>query len=337
MLLVFPFIFPLITPLPTCNLLLFRAFLQWHNTNPFCSSRTGWGWHWNISLAKEKKVICGLFFRSDALQKNQDLEFERNYERFVFLKWGAQALKNMLIVPPGSGIVHQVRLIFCNVLKLPVTFAYKCWYCQFYNCACTLNRWIQPWKYQMIQSTRGVLQPAFAAECTILTHISHLYYTGKSGVLGSGCVQQGQSVVPRLISGHWLPHHHDQWPWSCGLGCRRYILMHSYATLSILELKVITLFSFHNSRFICRISILLSSFVGIEAEAVMLGQAVSMVLPPVVGYRITGNLSPLATSTDVVLTITKVLWIIGTWFIQLHIQQIDRSILSNKCAVQSFT
>ena len=49
-----------------------------------------------------------ILFRSDALQKNEEVEFERNKERFVFLKWGSQALKNMLIVPPGSGIVHQV-------------------------------------------------------------------------------------------------------------------------------------------------------------------------------------------------------------------------------------
>lgn len=46
----------------------------------------------------------------DALAKNQDLEFERNKERFTFLKWGARAFNNMLIVPPGSGIVHQVNL-----------------------------------------------------------------------------------------------------------------------------------------------------------------------------------------------------------------------------------
>ena len=45
---------------------------------------------------------------------------------------------------------------------------------------------------------------------------------------------------------------------------------------------------------------------GIEAEAVMLGQAISMVLPQVVGYKLTGELHPLVTSTDVVLTITKV-------------------------------
>jgi len=45
---------------------------------------------------------------------------------------------------------------------------------------------------------------------------------------------------------------------------------------------------------------------GIEAEAVMLGQAISMVLPKVVGYKLTGKVGPLTTSTDVVLTITKV-------------------------------
>uniref|UniRef100_A0A8C7E2D0 Cytoplasmic aconitate hydratase n=1 Tax=Naja naja TaxID=35670 RepID=A0A8C7E2D0_NAJNA len=45
-----------------------------------------------------------------SLQKNQDLEFERNKERFEFLKWGSQAFQNMRIIPPGSGIVHQVNL-----------------------------------------------------------------------------------------------------------------------------------------------------------------------------------------------------------------------------------
>lgn len=46
--------------------------------------------------------------RADSLQKNQDLEFERNRERFEFLKWGSQAFCNMRIIPPGSGIIHQV-------------------------------------------------------------------------------------------------------------------------------------------------------------------------------------------------------------------------------------
>ena len=46
----------------------------------------------------------------DSRQKNEDLEFIRNRERFQFLKWGQQNIKNFLIVPPGSGIVHQVNL-----------------------------------------------------------------------------------------------------------------------------------------------------------------------------------------------------------------------------------
>ena len=45
---------------------------------------------------------------NEALARNQAMEMERNRERFQFLKWGAKAFKNMLIVPPGSGIVHQV-------------------------------------------------------------------------------------------------------------------------------------------------------------------------------------------------------------------------------------
>lgn len=46
----------------------------------------------------------------DALIKNQDMEFHRNSERFAFLKWAATAFSNLLIVPPGSGIVHQVKI-----------------------------------------------------------------------------------------------------------------------------------------------------------------------------------------------------------------------------------
>ena len=44
------------------------------------------------------------------MEKNQEYEYFRNSERFTFLKWGAKAFKNLLIVPPGSGIVHQVNL-----------------------------------------------------------------------------------------------------------------------------------------------------------------------------------------------------------------------------------
>ena len=57
---------------------------------------------------RSRSLALTLHSSTDALEKNQELEFERNKERFLFLKWGAQALQNFLIVPPGSGIVHQV-------------------------------------------------------------------------------------------------------------------------------------------------------------------------------------------------------------------------------------
>ncbi|KAK3881783.1 hypothetical protein Pcinc_013813 [Petrolisthes cinctipes] len=165
---------------------------------------------------------------SDALQKNQDLEFERNFERFVFLKWGAQALENMLIVPPGSGIVHQVNLEYLA---------------------------------RVVFSKDRVLFPD-----SLVGTDSHTTMINGLGVVG----------------------------WGVG---------------------------------------------GIEAEAVMLGQAVSMVLPPVVGYRITGTLSSLATSTDVVLTITKHLRQVGVVgkFVEFYgpgVQQLslaDRATISNMC------
>ncbi|PSN50110.1 Cytoplasmic aconitate hydratase [Blattella germanica] len=68
--------------------------------NPICPS----------DLVIDHSVQVDFSRAPDALQRNQDLEFERNKERFTFLKWGAKAFKNMLIVPPGSGIVHQVNL-----------------------------------------------------------------------------------------------------------------------------------------------------------------------------------------------------------------------------------
>ncbi|XP_063392126.1 cytoplasmic aconitate hydratase-like [Cydia fagiglandana] len=135
----------------------------------------------------------------DALNKNQELEFERNKERFQFLKWGAQAFDNMLIVPPGSGIVHQVNLEY-------------------------LAR---------VVFSKDMLHPD-----SVVGTDSHTTMINGLGVVG----------------------------WGVG---------------------------------------------GIEAEAVMLGQAISMLLPKVVGYRLIGELNPLTTSTDLVLTITKHLRSLG--------------------------
>ncbi|XP_038221408.1 cytoplasmic aconitate hydratase-like [Zerene cesonia] len=136
---------------------------------------------------------------TDALHKNQELEFERNKERFQFLKWGAQAFNNMMIVPPGSGIVHQVNLEY-------------------------LAR---------VVFTEDILYPD-----SVVGTDSHTTMINGLGVVG----------------------------WGAG---------------------------------------------GIEAEAVMLGQATSMLLPKVVGYKLVGELNPMVTSTDLVLTITKHLRSLG--------------------------
>lgn len=171
------------------------------------------------------------FARSeDALQKNQDLEFERNKERFMFLKWGAKAFDNMLIVPPGSGIVHQVNLEYLA----RVVFTGK---------------------------ERPFLYPD-----TVVGTDSHTTMINGLGVLG----------------------------WGVG---------------------------------------------GIEAEAVMLGQSISMLLPQVVGYRLHGILGQYVTSTDLVLTITKHLRQLGVVgkFVEFFgpgvaaLSIADRATISNMC------
>ncbi|XP_077996557.1 cytoplasmic aconitate hydratase-like [Glandiceps talaboti] len=165
---------------------------------------------------------------SDALEKNQELEFQRNQERFRFLKWGAKAFKNMLIVPPGSGIVHQVNLEYLG---------------------------------RVVFNQDGVLYPD-----SLVGTDSHTTMINGLGIVG----------------------------WGVG---------------------------------------------GIEAEAVMLGQAISMVLPKVVGYKLTGQPSDLVTSTDVVLTITKHLRQIGVVgkFVEFFgpgvcaLSIADRATIANMC------
>lgn len=61
-----------------------------------------------VDLVIDHSVQVDVARAANALQANMELEFSRNKERFAFLKWGAKAFKNMLVVPPGSGIVHQV-------------------------------------------------------------------------------------------------------------------------------------------------------------------------------------------------------------------------------------
>ncbi|GBG67648.1 hypothetical protein CBR_g776 [Chara braunii] len=63
-----------------------------------------------VDLVIDHSVQVDVAKQPNALQKNMEFEFQRNKERFAFLKWGAKAFSNMLVVPPGSGIVHQVNL-----------------------------------------------------------------------------------------------------------------------------------------------------------------------------------------------------------------------------------
>lgn len=170
------------------------------------------------------------FVRStDALQKNQELEFERNKERFLFLKWGAKAFDNMLIVPPGSGIVHQVNL----------------------------------------------------------EYLARVVFTGKDSVLYPDTVV-GTDSHTTMINGLGVLG------WGVG---------------------------------------------GIEAEAVMLGQSMSMLLPQVVGYKLYGELDQYVTSTDLVLTITKNLRQLGVVgkFVEFYgpgvsaLSIADRATIANMC------
>lgn len=62
-----------------------------------------------VDLVIDHSVQVDVARSENAIQANMELEFQRNKERFGFLKWGSTAFDNMLVVPPGSGIVHQVK------------------------------------------------------------------------------------------------------------------------------------------------------------------------------------------------------------------------------------
>ena len=66
-------------------------------------------WQVPVDLVIDHSVQVDHAGVSNALSLNMEREFQRNSERFAFLKWGAKAFRNMLVVPPGAGIVHQVR------------------------------------------------------------------------------------------------------------------------------------------------------------------------------------------------------------------------------------
>ena len=61
-------------------------------------------------LVIDHSVIADVFGRPDAFERNVELEFQRNQERFAFLRWGQEAFRQFKVVPPGTGIVHQVNI-----------------------------------------------------------------------------------------------------------------------------------------------------------------------------------------------------------------------------------
>ncbi|CAG2107268.1 unnamed protein product, partial [Medioppia subpectinata] len=166
---------------------------------------------------------------AESLHRNEELEFQRNKERFEFLKWGSTSLKNTTIIPPGSGICHQVNLEYLARV--------------------------------VFKGDNNILYPD-----SVVGLDSHTTMINGLGVVG----------------------------WGVG---------------------------------------------GIEAEAVMLGQAICMVLPEVVGYKLVGKLPSYATSTDVVLTITKNLRQMGVVgkFVEFYgpgvseLSIADRATIANMC------
>ena len=153
-----------------------------------------------VDLVIDHSVMIDFAGTADAEQKNVDVEFERNEERYKFLRWGQDAFDNFRVVPPGTGICHQVNLEYLG------------------QCVWT--------------STNG--GTTFAYPDTLYGTDSHTTMVNGLGILG----------------------------WGVG---------------------------------------------GIEAEAAMLGQPIAMLIPDVIGFRLTGKTAEGITATDVVLTVTQML------------------------------
>jgi aconitate hydratase len=149
-----------------------------------------------VELVIDHSVQVDEYASRFAIARNAELEFERNRERYAFLRWGQGAFDNFKVVPPSTGIVHQVNLEFLA---------------------------------RVVEERGGVVFPD-----TLVGTDSHTTMINGLGVLG----------------------------WGVG---------------------------------------------GIEAEAAMLGEAISMLVPQVVGFRLTGRLPEGSTATDLVLTVTQIL------------------------------
>ena len=179
-------------------------------------------------LVIDHSVIADLFGQPDSFERNVDLEYERNGERYQFLRWGQTAFDDFKVVPPGTGIVHQVNIE--NLAKVVYT-----------------------------KDIDGVTQ---AYPDTCVGTDSHTTMVNGLGVLG----------------------------WGVG---------------------------------------------GIEAEAAMLGQPVSMLIPRVVGFKLSGAIPMGVTATDVVLTITEMLrqhGVVGK-FVEFYGEGVAQVPLANRATI----
>jgi aconitate hydratase len=179
-------------------------------------------------LVIDHSVQIDSFGNANAIERNMDIEYQRNGERYQFLRWGQTAFDDFKVVPPGMGIVHQVNIEYLARVVMP-------------------------------REVDGVLR---AYPDTLVGTDSHTTMVNGLGVLG------------------W------------GVGC-------------------------------------------IEAEAAMLGQPVSMLIPRVVGFKLTGEIPSGVTATDVVLTITDMLrqhGVVGK-FVEFYGKGVSAVPLANRATI----
>lgn len=181
-----------------------------------------------VDLVIDHSVMVDRYAQTGAFEYNVKLEYERNYERYAFLRWGQEAFNNFRVVPPGTGICHQVNLEYLA---------------------------------QVVWTSESGGQE-FAYPDTLVGTDSHTTMVNGLAVLG----------------------------WGVG---------------------------------------------GIEAEAAMLGQPISMVLPEVIGFKLTGKLKEGATATDLVLTVTQMLRLKGVVgkFVEFYGPGLDYLSLADRATI----
>nr|WP_301340758.1 aconitate hydratase AcnA [Azospirillum brasilense] len=182
-----------------------------------------------VDLVIDHSVMVDYFGNPSAFEKNVELEFERNLERYAFLRWGQKAFDNFRVVPPGTGICHQVNVEYLA---------------------------------QGVWTDTDPAGKLVAYPDTLVGTDSHTTMVNGLGVLG----------------------------WGVG---------------------------------------------GIEAEAAMLGQPISMLIPEVVGFKLTGRLKEGTTATDLVLTVTQMLrkkGVVGK-FVEFHGPGLDHLTLADRATI----